>query len=180
MANEPKSPITALAERLAQQPALKDNRVPVYAGRKAQARSTDARRIILFPHKATPQPGTSQPESLADFNQVMVAECWGRDVEETWALQTWLIQALQSQAEGTDEDPNDASSGPGYWWDLLGADWDVDPDTTTKGETVGVMFTIRLTVAAAPYDYGHLGNWPTGRIDSASQDVPESREVTNG
>lgn len=179
MANEAKSPITALAERLARQTPLKNNRVPVYPWRKSQAARTDARRIVLYPHKASTVEGGSVPEALCDLKQVMVADCWGRDGEEAWAIFTWLIQALDFQGRGSDEDAGDPASGAGYWWQLLGADWDVEADTSTQGETVSVLFEVRFSVVALPYDPGHLGAWPTGQINAVQQDEPETRETTD-
>lgn len=163
------SPISALARLLAAQPALKDNRIPVYAWRKGQARSTNARRIVLYPHKIGGVDGGSIPDALVDVKQVMVADCWGADGEEAWAIMVSLVQALQSQSEGKEGEP-------GYWWGWLGADWDIEADTSTQGETVSVLFEVRFSIPSVPYDLAKLGNWPTGQIDSVSQDNPEYRE----
>lgn len=168
-----KGPISTIAELLEQQPSLKLNRVPIYAGRKAQARSTSSRRIVIYPAKAGTVEGGSVPEALVDFKQVMAADCWGRDIDEAWALLSWLIQALESQGIGTE-------GAPGYWWNVLGTDFDIEADTTTEGETASLLFEVRFSVPAAPYDFGHLGNWPQGDIDAVSQDEPAYRENTDG
>lgn len=179
MANEPKSPITALAERLAQQPSLKSRGVSVFAWRKAQAKSTSSGRIVIFPTKSGLPAATSQTDALCDVQQQMAAECWGGNGDQTWALMTWLIQALESQSIGTDLDENVADSGPGYGWSLLGADWETTADTSSQGEVVTVLFQIQLAIPAVAGDLGHMGNWPLGRIEKASQDFPDTREVTD-
>ncbi len=171
MANEPKSPISAFAALLEQQPALKSKRVPVFAWRKSQAKNTAAPRIVIYPTKSGLPSATSIPDALCDVDQVLSAECWGADGDGTWALMTWLIQALESQGIGDD------TAGPGYHSSLLGADWETAADTTAQGEVVTVLFQIRLAIAALPYDLGHLGAWPTGEIDAGSQDSPAYREV---
>lgn len=179
MANEPQSPIRALAELLAEQPTLKANQVPVFAWRKSQSKTTLPPRIVIYPTKAPLISATSKPEAIWDVEQHMNATCWGADGEQAWAVMVWLIQALESQAVGTDVDANDPSSGPGYAYDVLGADWEVDPDGT-KGEAVSLLFSVRLSIAALPENVGHMGTWPTGQVDRATQDYPESREVNNG
>lgn len=173
MANEPKSPIAALAERLAQQPSLKSNGVPVYPWRTTQAKNTDARRIVIFPTKGGLTPSTNVSSALCDVEQTLIAECWGKTGDATWAILSWLIQALESQAIGKDGDP-------GYAYTLLGSDWSTSDDSSTQGEVVGVLFEIRLQIPAVDGDVGHLGAWRTGQIDSATQDIPASREVTDG
>lgn len=178
MANEPQSPISALAERLAEQPTLKANRIPVYAWRKGQARTTLPPRIVIYPTKAPLISAAAITEAFWDVEQHMNATCWGADGEQAWAVMVWLVQALESQAVGTDLDPNDPSSGPGYAYDVLGADWEVDADGT-KGEAVSLLFSIRLSIEAVPQNVGHMGTWRTGEIQRASQNLPESREVNN-
>jgi hypothetical protein len=167
MANEPKSPITLFAERLTQQPALKSNGVPVYAWRKGQAKNTTARRIVIFPTRSGLPAAASNTGALCDVDQAMSAECWGGDGEQTWALMTWLIQALESQGVGSDGDP-------GFYWNLLGSDWETLPDTASRGEVVSVLFQVKFAVAAMPYDFGKIGAWPTGQIDSVQQTITAS------
>ena len=166
MADPLVSPITQLAQRLEQQPSLATPRVRVYPWRKSQALEGAPPRIVLYPSKGQTVAAASIPDGLCDVVQTMVADCWGRDGEQTWAILSWLIQALESQGTGTDGDP-------GFWWELLGADWETAADTNTQGEAVSLLFTARFTIYAVPYDLAHLGQWPTGSIDSVSQTVTE-------
>lgn len=166
MANEPQSPISYFAAVLAQQPALKATGIPVYAWRKAQALNTQARRIVIYPSKSGLPNASKVPDGLCDVDQHMVAECWGYNGDVTWAIMSWLIQALESQSIG-------AAGEPGFWWELLGADWETNADTGTQGECVSVIFSVKFTISAVAYDVAHMGVWPTGRIDSTSQEITE-------
>jgi len=167
VANEPKSPITALAELLSQQPTLKRPGVTVHPWRKGQSKSSAANRIVLVPTKTAAVAAASKTEGLCDFEQHFRAKIWGADGEAAWAILTWLIQALESQSVSSDD-----QGSPGYFWWPLGADWEDDADGS-KGEVVSLIFWVRFTVLAVPFDPGHLGQWPLGRIDAVTDTLED-------
>lgn len=176
----PASSLSDFLRRLMRTVALRG--IEIVPGAPGMARQTAPGRIVLWPQDGGfVEPG-DKSVSIADSVQQFIAECWGKgtssgagneptfaDWDATWRVMTLLLQGLAEQGEN----PTDPTS-PGYFWELVaGPGFNRAQDTTQQGTSLQVLFSVRLPIAAASTDTGHVGdNWSSGTAESVDVDAP--------
>lgn len=172
MPNAADCPITDFCRRLKRTKALSG--VEVLVGATSLPRQTGAGRIVIWPHDGEWKEPSDKSIALADIDQQVIAECWGRgspttsspdeqalqDLNVTWMLLQQLARAMEEQGSNPGSSPND----PGYFWKTVGVvGWNGSQDTSSDGTSVKVLFTAIVPVLAASDDTGHVGdNWFSG------------------
>jgi hypothetical protein len=168
--NFPDSPLTSFVRGLMATPALAG--VDVIPGAAGLARQTAPWRVVIFPHDGSIARPSDASVSIADDNQQLLVELWGKgsssgnaadatfaDWNACWALLQRFLQALAEQGEN----PTNPDS-PGAFWEVVdGPGWDTKPDTNQQGMAIRLLVSACLPISAASDDVGHTGdNWPQG------------------
>lgn len=185
MANAPDCPIVDFIRRLKRTRALKN--IEILAGSPSLPRQTSPGRIVIWPFEGKWKDPSDKSIAIADVEQQIIAECWGKgspttagadeqalqDMNVTWLLLQQLARALEEQGANSGVTPND----PGYYWRADSAlAWNDESDTSTNGTSVKVLFSATVPVLAASDDQGHVGdNWPFGvaeAVDIQRSPVP--------
>ncbi len=149
----PQSPIAILAGLLQNAPTLKGyagtggaSRKLIFVGKSYLASSDAPPRIVMFPVEGGYQVPHDTVDSMVDVDLKLMARLWGADIDGTWDLRQRFWQAMNYQAHPENIDP----VIPGYYFQYLSEEWDVNTDTAEQGQALTVLFVVRMSAAEVP------------------------------
>lgn len=149
------SPFDDLATALEQTAELTAVGAKVFAHAAGLAKQGAPYRIVLLPASGIYESPDDSDAALRKAKTTIEAHLWADDGEKLWDLHQRLLQALEAQAHGGDEEDDPA----GDFYTPVDFSFPTTPDTAKKGEAMTVRFVIDLAMAKAT----PLGR---GRVDA--------------
>lgn len=142
----PEWPLERFMRDISKAPALQG--IPIFLGAKKLAEVKRPPRIVLIPTDGDDR-SVLDNANIAEVDQTVIAHCWGADTEGrgAWDLFCRLYVAIEEIAA------SDSGDG-GFLCQHVRISWETAVDTGTQGQSLEVMFRVRLEVPRSTLGMG--------------------------